>query len=225
MVPVVDSSALHIERRSPPFPLFAVPHSPVNSPVHDVVCGDEWRHDVENLCAGPSPRVENGSVGCAGERVLSVRGEAVGDDALLALGCGAWMTSDLVSTRAIDRSESQSEELPAARPSRVLPPVSWARPWPVVVFPCLMGLATHQVDPSRQCTCFPKVSIALKIHCSPWSHQVVGRSFRCTAGKAAPPISTTLEIANSLVVHAERGIVAAATAKDLSRPHRVYRFN
>lgn len=78
-----------------------VQHSPLNSPVHDVVRGDEWRHDVEDLCAGSSPRVEDGCVGCAGEGVLSVGGEAVGDDALLGLSRGACETDDVVSMPAV----------------------------------------------------------------------------------------------------------------------------
>lgn len=89
MVPVTKPSASQAQQRNPSSRILAVQHSPVNGPVHDVVGGDEWRYDVEDLCAGSSPRVEDGCVGCAGERVLSVGGKAVGDDALLGLNRGA----------------------------------------------------------------------------------------------------------------------------------------
>lgn len=79
-------------------PPFAIQHSPLNRPVHDIVCGDEWRDNVENLCTSPSPRVEDGCVGCAGEGVLSVWGEAIGNNALLGLGRGACEAGDGVST-------------------------------------------------------------------------------------------------------------------------------
>ena len=101
MVPAAKSSASQHLQRSPSSCPCAVPHSPVNSPVHDVVCGDEWRYNVEDLCAGSSPRVEDGRVGCTGEWVLAVRGETVGDDALLGLSRGACVTDVAVSTQAV----------------------------------------------------------------------------------------------------------------------------
>lgn len=97
MVPIMESSASQNQQLSLPPPVLVVPHSPLSGPVHDVVCRDEWRYNVEDLCAGSSPRVEDGSMGRAGEGVLSVRGEAVGHDALLGLGRSAWMVSDGVS--------------------------------------------------------------------------------------------------------------------------------
>lgn len=97
MVPVAKLSASQDHQRCRSPCLFLIQNSPVNSPVHDVVCGNEWRNNVENLCASSSPRVEDGCVGCAGKGVLSVGSEAVGDNALLGLSRGACVTNDAVS--------------------------------------------------------------------------------------------------------------------------------
>ena len=55
----------------------------VDSPVHDVVGGDQRRSEVEDLLAEAAPGVEDGIVGGAGEGVEAVRGDAVGDDPVL----------------------------------------------------------------------------------------------------------------------------------------------
>ena len=51
--------------------------------MHEVVASNEWRRNVENLGAESPPRVEDGIVSRAGEGVLPVGAEAVGDDTLL----------------------------------------------------------------------------------------------------------------------------------------------
>ena len=56
---------------------------PLNGPVHDVVAGDHRGGPVEDLGAEAPEGVEDGVVGGAGEGVLAVGGNAVGDDALL----------------------------------------------------------------------------------------------------------------------------------------------
>ena len=55
----------------------------MNCPIHDVVCGDERRRDVEYLSGEAPPCVEDGVVDRAGEGVLTVRADTVGNDALL----------------------------------------------------------------------------------------------------------------------------------------------
>ena len=56
---------------------------PLNSPVENVVAGNGGRSPVEDLAAETSPGVEDGVVESTGEGVLAVRGNTVGDDALL----------------------------------------------------------------------------------------------------------------------------------------------
>ena len=56
---------------------------PLNGPVHGVVADDHGGRPVEDLGAEAAPGVEDGVVGGAGEGVLAVGGDAVGDDALL----------------------------------------------------------------------------------------------------------------------------------------------
>ena len=56
---------------------------PVNSPVHNVVAGNERGSPVEHLGAEAPPSVEDGVVGHTGQRELTVGGDAVRDDALL----------------------------------------------------------------------------------------------------------------------------------------------
>lgn len=62
---------------------------PLDGPVHDVVEKDHGGSDVEDLAAESAPAVEDGGVGGAGQGVLSVGAQAVGDDAaLLGAACG-----------------------------------------------------------------------------------------------------------------------------------------
>lgn len=134
--------------------LFLAQDSPLNSPVHDVVCGNEWRDDVENLCAGPSPRVEDGCVACAGEGVLSVGGEAVSDDALLGLSRGACETDDAVSTPVVLSVVPRRCSRSFSPPDACFRSGLCAR----CTLACRrssasVGLATHQADPSHRCTC------------------------------------------------------------------------
>lgn len=57
----------------------------MGSPVHDVPAGDQGRKEVEDLVAEAAPGIEDGVVGGAGEGVLTVGGDAVGDDSSLLL--------------------------------------------------------------------------------------------------------------------------------------------
>lgn len=133
--------------------LFLAQDSPLSSPVHDVVCGNEWRDDVEDLCAGPSPRVEDGCVGCAGEGVLSVGGEAVGDDALLGLSRGACETDDAVSKPVVFSIVPRRCSRSFSPPDACFRSGLRAR----CTLACRrgsasVGLATHQAGPSHRCT-------------------------------------------------------------------------
>lgn len=67
---------------------------PVNSPVHGVVADDHRGNNVEDLTAEATEGVEDSVVTGTGEGVLSVCGNAVGDDTALLLA--AWV---LVSNR------------------------------------------------------------------------------------------------------------------------------
>lgn len=59
---------------------------PLSSPVHEVVSGHDWRQPEENLVSCAAEGVEDSGVSSACERLLSVWGEAVGDNAFLGLG-------------------------------------------------------------------------------------------------------------------------------------------
>jgi hypothetical protein len=56
------------------------------SPLHDLVSDDERDAPVEDLVAGAAESVEDGGVEGTGQRVLTVLGEAVVDNALLGKG-------------------------------------------------------------------------------------------------------------------------------------------
>jgi len=68
---------------------------PLGGPGHGVVEGDERRRNVEDLCAEPTPGVEDGVVEGTSKRVLSVGAEGVGDDAFL---LGAACISDSLAS-------------------------------------------------------------------------------------------------------------------------------
>ena len=57
----------------------------MDGPVHGVVADDHGRDDVEDLAAETAEGVEDGVVEGAGEGLLAVGGQAVGDDAALLL--------------------------------------------------------------------------------------------------------------------------------------------
>ena len=59
---------------------------PLFCPVYDVVTGDHRRQPVQDLAAEAPPGVEDGVVARAGEGVLTVRAQAIVDDAALRLG-------------------------------------------------------------------------------------------------------------------------------------------
>jgi hypothetical protein len=56
------------------------------SPLHDLVSDDERDAPVEDLVAGAAEGVEDSGVESTGQRVLTVLGEAVVDNALLGKG-------------------------------------------------------------------------------------------------------------------------------------------
>ena len=55
----------------------------LNGPLHGLVCDEQGNTPVEDLATGAAEGVEDGSVKGSGERVLTVLGEAVVDNALL----------------------------------------------------------------------------------------------------------------------------------------------
>lgn len=159
MVPIAKLSASRAQQPSPSSRFFAAQHSPVNSPVHNVVGGDEWRYDVEDLCAGSSPRVEDGCVGCAGEGVLSVGGEAVGDDALLGLNRGACLRIMPSVRRSCFQSLRNVIRRASCRPMTASAPwFARVARWSVVGIAHSVGSATHQVHPNHRCTCRKSIS-------------------------------------------------------------------
>jgi len=79
----------HFPRSLPPQPPIGNDLDlPFNSPLHRLIPHQQRHDDVQYLASGPSECVEDGSGGSAGERVLAVGGNGVGDDAFL--GGGAW---------------------------------------------------------------------------------------------------------------------------------------
>lgn len=58
----------------------------LNGPLHGLVCDDEGNGPVEDLAAGAAEGVEDGGVEGAGQRVLTVLGKTVVDNALLGKG-------------------------------------------------------------------------------------------------------------------------------------------
>lgn len=58
-------------------------HSLLNGPLHGLVRDEHGNGPVENLAAGTTESVEDSGVKSSGERVLTVLGEAVVDNALL----------------------------------------------------------------------------------------------------------------------------------------------
>ena len=75
---------------------------PLDGPVHGVVEEDHGGSDVEDLAAESAPAVEDGGVGGAGQGVLSVGAQAVGDDAaLLGAACEFAMSSAFLPPRHI----------------------------------------------------------------------------------------------------------------------------
>jgi hypothetical protein len=81
-------------------------------PLHEVVTGNHRRHDVENLRAEPAPSVEDRIVGGASKRVLTVGGDAIGDDAFLLLDLGS---CDRISVSFASRSNNPSSISDAAK--------------------------------------------------------------------------------------------------------------
>jgi hypothetical protein len=59
---------------------------PLNGPLHSSIGNDEWWNNVEELVAGTSEGVEDGSVDDTSERALTVSAEGEGGNTLLWLG-------------------------------------------------------------------------------------------------------------------------------------------
>ena len=76
-------------------PLPERPCIPLFGPFDGIVAKNHRRQEVKDLASEPPPRVENSVVAGPGKGVLPVRGDAVGDDALLLLGVRAWGRSDI----------------------------------------------------------------------------------------------------------------------------------
>lgn len=211
-------------------------HSPLDSPVHDVVSGDEWGDDVEDLCAGSSPCVEDGGVGGAGEGVLSVGGQTVGHDALLLLDLGSCWVASLVSARCFvevwvlldGRSgvevEVEVEVQPFQMPPSHMCPRSRLfcvlRSW-CFLFPFFSSWSSA----ARNASSLTEGAVSTKVPAMEAVSKDVAMFTRSSSGSTAKKSRghCRLRLADSLVVHAEGGIAATATEKDLSGPHfRLY---
>jgi hypothetical protein len=59
---------------------------PLDSPLQRVIGDDKRRSEVEDLMAESAPGIEDSSMGCTGERTLSVGAQSVVHNAFLGLG-------------------------------------------------------------------------------------------------------------------------------------------